>query len=259
MPVTTVGLGGGRREAGSLNSGVCESREQRGCKSTRGAALRRSRGPRLTRHPANPYCGGGGAGAGARPGNALSSLALSLPTSSSDIVMPVSASYWATELRTISSKDRGALVFFALSSSLAAAFAPAASSVAAFFSAACGVQPARQHGERSAGAAMCKLTFFDAFSAAAFSLLNPPRSSDGSGVPSADNPNNACDAVGRESGRTRPAARRTLRRLSTRPRAGSRSEAACPRRSRREIVVRMSSPSATITQSGRCEKSADAL
>ena len=188
----------------------------------------------------NPYGGGGGGGGdGARPGNALSSLALSLTISSSDIVMPVSASYWATELRTISSKDRGALVFFAFSSSLAAAFAPAASSVAAFFSAACGVQPARQHGERSAGAAMCKLTFFAAFSAAAFSLLNPPRSSDGSGVPSADNPNNACDAVGRESGRTRPAARRTLRRLSTRPRAGSRSEAACPRRSRREIVVRM--------------------
>ena len=93
----------------------------------------------------NPY-GGGGGGGGARPGNALSSLALSLTTSSSDIVMPVSASYWATELRTISSKDRGALVFFAFSSSLAAAFAPAASSVAAFFSAACGVQPARQHG-----------------------------------------------------------------------------------------------------------------
>ena len=150
--------------------------------------------------------------------------------------MPVSASYWAMELRTISSKDRGALVFFAFSSSLAAAFAPAASSVAACFSAACGVQPARQHGERSAGAAICKLTFFAAFSAAAFSLLNPPRSSDGSGVPSADNPNNACDAVGTDSGRTRPAARRTLRRLSTRPRVGSRSEAACPRRSRREIV-----------------------
>ena len=141
------------------------------------------------------------------------------------------------ELLTISSKVRGALVFFALASRAAAAFAPAASSAAACFSSACGVQPARQHGQRSAGAAMCRFTFFAAFSAAAFSRLNPPRSSDGSGVPSAEK-RPACDAVGRESGSRRPAARRTLRRLSTGT-GGRRREAASARRRREIVVVRI--------------------
>ena len=118
---------------------ACGSRERRGCKSTR-------LGSTALWHYATP-------------GKAFLSFTLSLAMSSGDIVMPVSASRWATELSSISSKVRGPLVAFALASREAAAFAPVASSIAACFAVACGAQPARQHEQRSlqrsAGAVMC--------------------------------------------------------------------------------------------------------
>ena len=119
---------------------ACGSRERRGCKSTR-------LGSTALWHYATP-------------GKAFLSFTLSLAMSSGDIVMPVSASRWATELSSISSKVRGPLLAFALASREAAAFAPVASSIAACFAVACGAQPARQHEQRSlqrsAGAVMCK-------------------------------------------------------------------------------------------------------
>lgn len=124
----------------------------------------------------------------ATPGKAFLSFTFSFSLSSCDIDMDVSASRWAMELSNMSSKDRGPLLAFALASRAAAAFAPVASSMALCFAVACGVQPARQHEQRSAGAGavLFKRTSFVAFIAAAFSSRNSLKSSVGSGVPSAD-------------------------------------------------------------------------
>ena len=81
----------------------------------------------------------------ATPGKAFLSFTFSLAMSSGDIVMPVSASRWATELSSISLKDSGPLLAFAVASRAAAAFAPVASSIAACFAVACDALPARQH------------------------------------------------------------------------------------------------------------------